>query len=256
MLDIKTLKKVATAYSFAPGSIQDGQGFYTDVIFYDDTQGGAKAKAVVYASENGALDENGEELTFLSVRVVRSPDSDKYVTNEAGTVWTKNQIDRHNARIVSDQNFDKIAADNPGAFAHIKKNGMYYRPGSCGYTERRLDAGIYPVLEAIQEAKGCDLRDFFYIEIIDPEKHNLEIERKVAELNLRRILKPAPDVVVDVSVNASPLTVDRSLIHGDEPSFPNTELQKEDLPTSLVVAFVLLGSFVLFIVALFAQSHC
>lgn len=67
---------------------------------------------------------------------------------------------------------------------YVKKGGGYYQPGSCGYTEFRERAGIFPKKKGIAETccKGVTVVP------INTEEHNSMIYKAIEELKRKLIL--------------------------------------------------------------------
>lgn len=69
-------------------------------------------------------------------------------------------------------------------YFYIKKNGLYYRPNSCGYTERRFWAGVYTE-EEIKDHKGCDELTFVEINV---EEHNQILRKEIETIKSNLIV--------------------------------------------------------------------
>ncbi len=67
---------------------------------------------------------------------------------------------------------------------YILKDGMYYKPGHCGYTDFVTRAGVYPKDEAILSAEKC--KELYLIPVIN-EEHNAGIIKEVQDLLTRYI---------------------------------------------------------------------
>ena len=79
----------------------------------------------------------------------------------------------------------RILRDDSISYVYVKKNGMYYRPNSCGYTSMQHEAGVF-----LKEKHARDMMDDdFNIISVDIEKHNEMINSKIKALE-GRILKP------------------------------------------------------------------
>ena len=65
-----------------------------------------------------------------------------------------------------------------------KESEAYNRPNSCGYTDYKIDAGVYTKEEALKHAEGC--RDILLIPI-DIKEHNDMIIEKSQDLLSRYI---------------------------------------------------------------------
>lgn len=85
---------------------------------------------------------------------------------------------------MEDKELDALAADASVTHCYISK-GMYYRPGSCGYTDFRHRAGVYKKSEALQHAKSC--RDLTLVPI-DVKEHNEMLRKEANDILSRRIV--------------------------------------------------------------------
>lgn len=65
----------------------------------------------------------------------------------------------------------------------VKKNGMYYRPNACGYTEIRSRAGVFRK----EEYAGEIMYDLLDILPVDTEEHNKMILDEIKHLESRLI---------------------------------------------------------------------
>lgn len=77
----------------------------------------------------------------------------------------------------------QIAKSKKITHCYIRK-GSYYRPGSCGYTDYKVKAGVYTKEEAINHAERC--RELTLVPI-DNAKHNELIMDEVKDLLSRYI---------------------------------------------------------------------
>lgn len=77
----------------------------------------------------------------------------------------------------------QIAKNKKITHCYIRK-GPYYRPNHCGYTDFRVEAGVYTKEEALHSAENCKELTIVPINI---EKHNAEIIKKVNDLLSRYI---------------------------------------------------------------------
>ena len=97
---------------------------------------------------------------------------------------TKNNLGKMLTLRKHDTELTQILEDEKVSHCYIKKRGSYYRPDSCGYTEIRTRAGIYPKERAVREGKG-DL--LFDIVPINAEEHNAMILAEIKELESKLI---------------------------------------------------------------------
>lgn len=80
----------------------------------------------------------------------------------------------------------QIAKSKKITHCYIRK-GPYYRPGSCGYTDYTVKAGVYTKEEAISHAERC--RELTLVPINNAE-HNELIMEEVKDLLSRFIPVP------------------------------------------------------------------
>jgi hypothetical protein len=163
----------------------DKPWFAPDDIYYGDTLG--KAKSVAWkAIESDSLKTRwGDDITFLNLKLIRCKHADKYLVD--GELKTMGRIEEENQYKERARTLEALVAANPNAKAYIRKGGYYYRPNSCGYTERELDAGVYSIQEAASAVMSCGLRDNMKAIVINPEEHNAMILSKIEELKSKLI---------------------------------------------------------------------
>lgn len=115
-------------------------------------------------------------IRYKDILIERKPEFDLYLYNDS--YKSKFYIDRM-------KKIDSFMNDTSIEYFYIMKNGYYYRPGSCGYTESITRAGVYNKKKAIFEARGCE--DISIIPIFDIEKHNKEIDNEISSLANNKI---------------------------------------------------------------------
>lgn len=159
--------------------------FVPDDVFYAETVGKVKYKILPVLYYDNLKDIKGEDMTYLTLKVLRSPENDKYLVDDK----IKKMCDIEYDKEVKERNdnLDSILKENPNGFAYIKKGGYYYRPNNNGYTEYIIEAGVYPISEAVSSVKHCSLRDNMKMIVIDKDEHNLMVENKIKELKSRII---------------------------------------------------------------------
>jgi hypothetical protein len=160
----------------------DEPWFIPEDIFYG-TRGQAKKAALIEL--DGWKDKFGDEITFLNTPIVRHKAADKYLLN--GEVKTMSQIETDRKYQERKERLNALIEADPTAKAYIIKGGYYYRPNSCGYTERRDRAGVYTIQEAVESVLGCSLRDHMDVIVINKEEHNQMIHEEINELKARII---------------------------------------------------------------------
>ena len=159
------------------------QGFrYSAAITYADTKNLAKMQLLKkHGDDMDLLFHYGRSgLTYLTIPVIRCKDADKY--NFGGEIMTIPQMaekQKEKDRIAA---LDLMLADKEIVYCYIIKHGKYYLPNSCGYTEQRTKAGVYPKKEAIDHARS--VRELTAVPISIPE-HNTMIQEAIDDLQTR-----------------------------------------------------------------------
>lgn len=157
--------------------------FAPDGVYMAETKG--KAKAAAMLDIEGMKDKWEDEITFLTVRLERSPYNDLYLAN--GERKTKARIESDKIYQERADRLRNLIISNPDAKAYIKKGGYLYRPNACGYTERKIEAGVYTVQEAVQSVLGSSLGDYMDVVIINIDEHNKMINDYIETLKTRLI---------------------------------------------------------------------
>ncbi len=155
--------------------------FVPEDIYYAETSGKAKTKILNSYDIDDLLDKNGNILTFLTLKLIRAKNGDKYLLSD-GSIRTLSTIKYFKEKKERDDKLDSIYIKNPNSKAYIRKGGYYYRNNFCGYTEYQIEAGIYSIIEAIDSVKKTSLESNLSLELINDHEHNLMIKSKIAEL--------------------------------------------------------------------------
>lgn len=159
--------------------------FANDTIYYGGTSYPAKKKAFSDLGF-GILDRWMEPLTIHSLKMKRQPASDMYLIG--GELKTRARIMLEDQIKFKNEELDNILLQNPPtAMAYIRKGGYYYRPNNCGYTEYIIEAGVYPLTEAISSVRNTGYYDHKSAIVIDPVVHNKMINDKIKELKSKLI---------------------------------------------------------------------
>lgn len=132
-------------------------------------------------------DHFGNEFTYISLNLKRFPECDKFMVGNK--VMSRDDIDYEKKKNDRDAEFRQLLSDNPGGWAYIRKGGSYYRPNSCGYTEFKPYAGVYPLKDAVKECIGMSLAEYMRPILIDVTEHNEMMNKHIEELKSRIILK-------------------------------------------------------------------
>ena len=168
------MKLILKAY-YIDYNLLDNDTYDIDLQCYAETRN--KARYILFKQvqmENLKLTD-GSPLTYSNIPIKRdSKDLDIYEFENKEL--SKRNIDKIIKKRERIKELDIVLDENTNAKAYIKKNGMYYRDGHCGYTSLIYEAGIYTIDDAIDSAKRCtDVT----IQIIDPSVHNKIINDKI-----------------------------------------------------------------------------
>tara|TARA_R110000772_G_scaffold255955_1_gene372315 strand:+ start:777 stop:1313 length:537 start_codon:yes stop_codon:yes gene_type:complete len=169
-----TLAKKAYEIDFS--KIEEGF-LYDSFMTYAETRNKAKSQLLKRAyCENVCLSGEDEEVTYLTIPVIRCKQADKF--HFEGAELSLYDIDQLKFEKKRNKSLDDILNDNGIKYCYIRK-GSYYKPNSCGYTDFKHRAGVYSKEEAVSSAKSC--RDIT-LEIIDIQSHNEMLNIEIAEL--------------------------------------------------------------------------
>ena len=164
-------KEIKKAYSatFYPGEY--GQCEFTA---YAETHGKAKSDIKKQAEHHYCVKFKYADLNFPSVR--RDKEYDKVLY--AGEWMHQYEIESSKAKEKREQWLESILKDDNIVYCYKFRHGSYYAPDNCGYTSRKVHAGIYTKQDAVNFCKSVPDGD---LQVIDIEEHNdminLEIER-------------------------------------------------------------------------------
>lgn len=176
-------KLLEKAYQIDFSQIEEGY-LYCEMICYVENRNQAKSRLLSKLRkdyETLISKKTDKEVDYLSIPVIRCKEADKYeFEGQSLTIQRIEEILSERERINA---LDEILNDESIEFCYIKK-GSYYRPNSCGYTDYRIFAGVYPKNVAVSHAKG--VREISVIPI-NIDEHNLMIEKEINELRSRLI---------------------------------------------------------------------
>jgi hypothetical protein len=143
--------------------INEAKKLLLDTIRYDDM-----------------LLNNGSEITYLNIPVVRAKGVDIVVYNgEKKERWRVEWDISEKERILE---LEELCSKHE--YFYISK-GNYYCPDACGYTARKEFAGVYESKDAFFHAKHC--REITLIPI-NIEEHNNMLENAISDLSSRVLL--------------------------------------------------------------------
>jgi len=126
---------------------------------------------------------NGEEVDYLNIPIVRSPNNDKvlFEGEEIERYLVQYKIDLANDNALKRQ----LLSNSNVTHCYIKKRGQYYRPRENGYTSDVTQAGVYEKIEAVNIC--LDMLELKCIPI-DNTQHNQRIKAEIAKLQRNLIL--------------------------------------------------------------------
>lgn len=145
----------------------------------------ARSKALRILNNEYSIDVDylDEPLTYVSIKLYRYPDYDKF--EYEGKHLTKERIQEVKTQSEYQKSLDDLLANNINAIAYIKKGGYYYRGNNSGYTEYKVEAGIYQIDEAVKHCKMSSYMDCMQAIVINPAEHNKMILDKIEYLKTK-----------------------------------------------------------------------
>lgn len=174
-------KIIKKAYKIDFDKIDEGY-IASDKVCHADSIGKAKSlllRQIKY--DDWKMRYTDELVTYTNIPVKRYPEGDLVdFEGEPIPLWKVDGIlrDRTRKKLLDDILIGETK------YYHIKKNGMYYKPNSVGYTDFQHMAGIYPKEDAVDHARHCD--DIYLIPI-NIDDHNMLINLHILELQSRII---------------------------------------------------------------------
>lgn len=140
-------------------------------LVYSDTVSKAKSLFSEYS-----------ECEFINIRARRTREKDLYDYN--GKELTLKQIETEKHYEKRDIELQSILDDENTVYCYKIKRGYFYRPNNCGYTENRINAGVYEKKEAVSDARI--IRELT-IKPVDVELHNKLIDAEIRNLSKNKI---------------------------------------------------------------------
>lgn len=179
---IDALTVVEKAYGLDLDKIDEGY-LMTQTIVHADSRGKAKTKIMhELRYDDLKLCYTDAPVTFLNVPISRVPECDK--VDFAGEILTKEMVRDKLRERERHSELDAILENPETQYCYIMKGGYYYRPNSCGYTDRKYRAGIYTKEYAVSDARSCsELR----IIPIDVSEHNQMLTNVIEDMMSRMI---------------------------------------------------------------------
>lgn len=167
------------AYGINFDAIEEGYLYSEEHVHADSIN---KAKSLLFdrMKYEDLVNNDGEEITYLNIPVVRAPEYDLYLfEGEGKTNEEIKEIFKKRERITY---LNQLLFNPDIKYCYIKKRGSYYCPDNCGYTQFKHKAGVYLKEPAINCAKACDELDIIPIDIAE---HNKMIRNEINDLSTR-----------------------------------------------------------------------
>mgnify|MGYP003640458013 FL=1 len=143
---------------------------------HGETKGKAKTKLWNHDGKNMELN-NGKEMTFLSLPVIRAKESDLYLF-ECKEVQ-ENEIHRILSERQRLETIDSLMKDNDVRYCYIVKRGSYYGHNYSGYVYDKEKAGVYLKEDAKSHAFSCQ---GITLRAVDVEAHNSSLRKRIEYL--------------------------------------------------------------------------
>lgn len=160
------------------GFLYDSSSFIT----YAETRNKAKSQLLKQSyCESICLEGEDEEVTYLTIPVIRFKEADKYFFEDKEMSLYDIEQELSERKRLAD--LQEILDNENIKYCYIRKGG-YYKQNSCGYTDFKHRAGVYTKEEAVSHAKSC--RDI-WLERIDIEEHNKMMNEEINDL-ISRVL--------------------------------------------------------------------
>lgn len=171
------LEIVKKAWSINPSNLWEGYFANTDEIYYG-TRGQAKSLALL--DHDAMKTDNGEDLSFLTIRMSRRKEYDKIIFRDA--LMSKKYMNKIIEMEMRDDKFSQLLKNNPKSKAFIHCYRGYYRWNMCGYTYNKLEAGVYDLSVAVKHSKGTQLDKGLEPILINVEEYNFLINEKIKKI--------------------------------------------------------------------------
>lgn len=182
MSETPKFKRSKKAYRVNLNKIDEGY-LCCEEISYAETLSKAKSELLRVVKYHGwSLNRSDDEITFLNIPVVRAPEYDKFIIN--GSEMTMSVYEALMHEMKRNDALDDILSNPEITHCYIKKNGSYYRPNSCGYTDHIARAGVYSKKQAVSEAKSVSEIQVIPINV---EVHNNMINTEIEDFKKRLI---------------------------------------------------------------------
>lgn len=165
-------------------------GWMSQIVCAENEKSARNEALQKLAEHDIEYDHYGEPFTYISIRLKRSPEYDKFMID--GRIKSREDIDYDKKKEDRDNEFRQMLADNPNSYAYIRKGGYYYKPNHCGYTEFQTYAGVYSLDAAVKECLGMSLGDYMRPVLINVDDHNDMVNKHIEGLKTRLITTLTP----------------------------------------------------------------
>jgi hypothetical protein len=179
---MEIIKMVKKGYIIDLNKIEEGF-LYSEYSCHAENRNEAKSELLKMSRYDGLiLSKTDKEIDYLTIPVTRSKAHDLYLfEGEELSKYRVDEILKERERIGK---LEDLLKDENVQYCYIRKRGTYYRPGSCGYTERQARAGIYSKEEAVSHARGCAE---ISLKPVIASEHNKLLQEEIDEMRSRLI---------------------------------------------------------------------
>lgn len=175
-------KLLEKAYKVDFSKIDEGY-LYSEQVVHAESRNKAKYLLLgEYKYENLVLKYSNNEITYSNIPIIRCPNADIFeFEGNRKKLYEINQMLEQRKR---NEKFDEMLNDSSIKYCYITKRGQYYAPNNCGYTDYKINAGVYTKEDAIGSAKSCNELNIIPINI---DEHNKILQDKIDDLKSRLI---------------------------------------------------------------------
>lgn len=183
--------KIQKAYRLTVKNLViDEPWYYDNIIVYAESPGEAKVKGIC-EFELGQVEDyskrnyNGEflrDITYLDVRARRIKSEDKILYEDK---WrTREEIGRKEWEKQRDEEAKQLWKSNPDGIAVVWAGcyKSFWGANHSGYYVKLENAGKYSTKEAYEIVKGSEYSRQETVILLDIDKYNSELEKKIEKL--------------------------------------------------------------------------
>lgn len=163
---------------------------YTDIIVYADSHGEAKNKGmrefelgeIIDYTKKNWKGEYLRDITYLDIRARRIKSEDKILYK--GEWETRERISQLEWQDKRDEKAKQLWINNPDGIAVVWVGcyGAYWGANRSGYYSKIENAGKYSTKEAYDIVKGSCYDRQEIVQLLDKEKYNAELQKKIDNL--------------------------------------------------------------------------